>query len=173
MSFMNLTPAIAALMGAGITGSLTLLAGLSTQWLTRSREREQRVWERRAGVYEDLLVVHREFADDRRKVRRTGVMGEAQSADLSEGMARIEAKLEIYGSRKLIDAHKRHFEATKDWFVAFVKWDPQAGSSKPPAPGADPEWDRVLEKMGVAEEAEKGLMAEIRRDTHVLRRRPL
>ncbi|MET9051775.1 hypothetical protein ABZW50_11555 [Streptomyces bacillaris] len=169
---MNLTPATAALMGASITGFFTLLAGLSTQWLTRSRDREQRVWEKRAAVYEDVLVLAQRLAEDRRGLVRDGAAGDWDSDLVPENLSRVFAKLEIYGTDGLIKAHKESEAALGQWLAAFVNWRSRAGENPEiPQPGENAAWDDFLEKARAAEATDEAFMVKLRADTLAIRPR--
>ncbi|WP_424570815.1 hypothetical protein [Streptomyces sp. CH-036] len=169
---MKLTPATAALLGAGVTGFFTLLAGLSTQWLTRSRDREQRVWEKRAAVYEDVLVLVQRLAQDRQELVRDGAAGDWDPDLVSENYSRVFAKLEIYGSDGLIKAHKESDAALMQWLTAFVSWRSRAGQNPEiPQPGQNAAWDDFLEKARAAEATDEAFVAKLRADTLAIRPR--
>ncbi|WP_216586840.1 hypothetical protein [Streptomyces brasiliscabiei] len=167
---MQLTPASAALVGAAVTGTITFTTGFVTQWLTRSRDREQRIWEKRASVYEDVLVMVRRMADDRKELIRSGAAGPWDSDLVPESLSRVYAKLEIYGTDLLIAAHEELGAAMKEWLLAFLAWKGSVGENPVvPKPGEDVLWDVFLKKAEAAEKIDTAFVAKIRADTLAIR----
>ncbi|MFJ4517477.1 hypothetical protein [Streptomyces sp. NPDC088816] len=167
---MQLTPAAAALIGAGLTGTITFATGFLTQWATRSRDRDQRIWERRAAVYEDVLVLVRQMAEDRKNLVHHRSSEPWDSDLVPENLSRVYAKLEIYGTAELVKAHEESGEAMKEWLLAFLAWKDSAGENAGvPRPGEDGLWDVFLEKVKVAEETDAAFVAKLRADTLAVR----
>ena len=167
---MKLTPASAALISAAVTGTITFTTGFLTQWATRSRDREQRVWEKRAAVYEDVLVLVRRMAEDRNELERKGSAGPWDADLVPENLSRVYAKLEVYGTDDLIKAHEQSGEAMKEWLLAFMAWKESVGESPAvPKPGEDAQWDVFLEKVKVAEQMDAAFVGKLRADTLAVR----
>lgn len=143
---MHLSPVEATVIGTTVGA----LASLSSSWLVqrgaRAREREGRIWERRAAVYEEALTSVKRGQRFRAEVLRTGLLPEAREQRRHEVEADVVlAQLEIYGSPELIAAHVRTARAMETWVAAFSAWQEQAalGGNPQPVP-TDPLWPGVV-----------------------------
>jgi hypothetical protein len=169
----HLTPGSAALISSALTGAITLTSAWVAHKATRMREREHRVWDRRAPVLEDVVVMQRVWAEDRGHALRLDFQqGESDvtPAETSESFARMYAKLEIYGSDALIAAHEAAFQSMKAWLIAFMDWKQQATTTDQVPPiGTDPLWDRFVDATIQSEQADKLFLLQLRLETLAVR----
>lgn len=167
---MRLTPAIAALSGAGIGSVATILGVWVSQGLSGRRERAHRTWDRRAAAYEDILISMARLRGERRESTSTGGLRLARLANPdSEDGARLSAQVNLYGSPELRKAQETAFAALQKWLMALMAWrsyHETYGSlpDSPPERGADALWDTVLDAGAEADKADLALTAAVRRE---------
>ncbi|WP_405866763.1 MULTISPECIES: hypothetical protein [unclassified Streptomyces] len=144
---MRLTPVEATLIGTTVGA----LASFSSTWFiqraTLARERESRIWERRAAVYEDALTSVNRGERFRAGVLETGDLPEVPGQRGREVEADLVlARLRIYGSRRVVDAHLGTIAAMTEWITSFATWREQAAHGRTPVrdPATDPLWGTVL-----------------------------
>jgi hypothetical protein len=112
---MTITPVVATLLGAVIGAAATLMSARLTQRATRDRETEFKVWERHIDAIEAAVRHTRDW--ERRRVNALR-SGELDQGPLPEEALRVEAKLTLFGSPELLEAHNASFEALKSWSLA-------------------------------------------------------
>jgi hypothetical protein len=109
----------AGLLGAVIGAAATLMSARLTQQATRDRESEFKVWERHIDAIEAAVRHTRDWERRRVNALRSGELDEALiRGPLPEEALRVEAKLTLFGSPELLDAHNASFEALKGWSLA-------------------------------------------------------
>ncbi|HSA52370.1 MAG TPA: hypothetical protein VLH10_19975 [Yinghuangia sp.] len=166
----RLTPAIAALSGAGIGSVATIVGVWLSQGLSGRRERGHRTWDRRAAAYEDILISMARLRGERREATSTGELRLARLAnpDSEEG-ARLSAQVNLYGGPELRKAQHTAFAALQKWLMALMAWrsyHDTYGSlpDSPPDRGADALWDAVLDAGAEADKADLALTAQVRKE---------
>lgn len=167
MAHMGLTPAVAALGGT----ALGALATFSSAWLiqraTTRRERENRVWDRRMAVYDEVMIVVRRLADLRETVLRTGAFPERRAGETgpADDMSPLLARLEIYGSDALLAACKRAFTAWRRWNRAWAQWHTQR-ENNPRISDNDEFWVAFRETVRKSRKADRRVLALLRAEVH-------
>ncbi|MEV4338049.1 hypothetical protein [Streptomyces sp. NPDC049590] len=137
---MEITPVIATLVGAGFGSFTTAMVALGVQKATRTRERENKLWERQVAVIEESLKHERALA-----LKRQQVMSDPQSDsvavfDVMSGVykdadvAKISTNLELYGTTVMQEAHAAAFEAFREWLLEFFKWQTTRKLAEPGQP---------------------------------------
>ncbi|EPD66990.1 hypothetical protein HMPREF1211_01246 [Streptomyces sp. HGB0020] len=176
MTPMHLTPVEATLIGATV-GALASFGGTwFIQRATLARERENRIWERRATVYEEALT-----SVNRGERFRAGVLATGDLPRVPEQRGReveadlVLARLRIYGSPRVVDAHVRTVAAMTRWITHFAAWKEQAAHGTTPVRAqTDPLWAAVLQEAerasGVEQQFVSIVQAEIQAEEAV---RPL
>ncbi|MER5821020.1 hypothetical protein ABT086_01595 [Streptomyces mirabilis] len=139
---MRLTPIEATLIGTTLGASATLVASAVTQRSTRARERDHRLWERRADALEETHRVMLAFAKVRMETIRTKAVPDELDPDRPEEPARLVAtKIALYASKAVGEAHAAWFDALKEFLVSFVGW---RGEVNRLADSSEPEGAQVL-----------------------------
>ncbi|MEU6992495.1 hypothetical protein ABZ953_17785 [Streptomyces sp. NPDC046465] len=164
---MGLTPAEAALSGT----ALGALATSSSAWLiqraTTRRERENRIWDRRMAVYDEVMIVVRRMAGLRETVLRTGAFPERRAGETgpADDMSPLLARLEIYGSDALFGACKRAFTAWRQWNLAWAKWRTQR-ENNPRISDNDEFWVEFKVTVRKSRKADRRVLALLRAEVH-------
>ncbi len=142
---MRLTPVETAVIGTAVGAAASFSSAWFVQRATLARERESRVWERRAAVYEEALTSVKRGERFRADVLETGALPEIPEQRRSEVQADLVlARLEIYGSPRLVEAHRRTAAEMRQWVRDFASWKEQATQGRTPVRSpADPLWAAV------------------------------
>ncbi|MEU6197704.1 hypothetical protein [Streptomyces sp. NPDC047061] len=139
---MRLTPLEATLIGTTLGASATLLASVITQRGTQSRERTQRLWERRADALEEAHRVMVAFSTVRVETLRNKAVPDDLDPNRPEEPVRlVETKIALYAPKVVVKAHIDWFEALKAFFVSFLGW---RGEVTRHANSTEPEGAQVL-----------------------------
>lgn len=157
MTVMQLTPVEATLIGTTAGALASFSSTLLIQRATLARERENRIWERRATVYEDALTSVNRGERFRAGVLETGELPEVPAQRGREVEADLVlARLRIYGSRRVVNAHLRTIAAMTQWISSFAAWKEQAAHGRTPVrdPAEDPLWAAVLREAERAQSAD-------------------
>ncbi|WNI16567.1 hypothetical protein [Actinacidiphila sp. ITFR-21] len=138
------------------------------QRATWARERESRLWERRAAVYEEALTSVKRGQCFRAEALVTGRLPEARERRSREVEADVVlAQLEIYGPAELIAAHVKTARAMQTWAAAFSAWQEQAALGRGPRPApTDPLWPEVVRRDDEARAVEQEFTRVVRSDVH-------
>ncbi|MEU6257302.1 hypothetical protein [Streptomyces sp. NPDC047043] len=154
---MHLTPVEATLIGTTAGALASFSSTLLIQRATLARERESRIWERRATVYEDALTSVNRGERFRAGVLETGELPEVPAQRGREVEADLVlARLRIYGSRRVVNAHLRTVAAMTEWITSFAAWKEQAAYGRTPLRDAaeDPLWAAVLRQAKRAQDTD-------------------
>lgn len=164
---MGLTPAEAALTGTAFGALATFSSAWLIQRATTRRERENRVWDRRMAVYDEVMIVVRRMADLREAVRRTGTFPERRSGETAptDDMSPLLARLEIYGSDELLAACKHAFAARRRWKLAWGKWHTQR-ENNPRISDNDTFWVEFKKAVKKSRKADRRLLSLLRAEVH-------
>lgn len=157
MTVMHLTTVEATLVGATVGALASFSSTLLVQRATLARERENRIWERRATVYEDALTSVNRGERFRAGVLETGGLPEVPAQRGLEVEADLVlARLRIYGSRRVVNAHLRTITAMTEWITSFAAWKEQAAMGRTPVrvPADDPLWAIVLREAERSQRAD-------------------
>ncbi|MCF2533396.1 hypothetical protein [Yinghuangia soli] len=166
----RMTPAIAALSGAGIGSVATILGVWVSQAFSGRRERAHRTWDRRAAAYEDILIAMAKLRGERKEATSTGQLRLARLANPdSEDGARLAAQANLYGSPELRKVQEAAFAALTKWLMALMAWRSYHDTysslpDTPPHRGTDALWDSVLEAGAEADKADLALTAQVRKE---------
>ncbi|QEV18271.1 hypothetical protein [Streptomyces alboniger] len=164
---MALTPAEAALCGTALGALATFSSAWFIQRATSRRERDNRVWDRRMQVYDEVMIVVRRMAELRETVLRTGVFPERRDGEAAvvDDVVPLLARLEIYATDPLLDACKGTFEAGHEWNWAWGAWRTQRGNN--PRRGEDDElWVEFELAADKAREADGLVLDLLRAEVH-------
>jgi hypothetical protein len=172
---MRLTPIEATLIGTTLGASATLIAAAVTQRGTRARERDHRLWERRADALEETHRVMLAFARVRAETLRTKAVPDELDPDRPEDPARlVETKIALYASKAVGKAHTAWFDALKAFLVSFVGWRSEVNrlADSPEPEGAqvliDAAWAMVEHRGGELKRAEDVLAEALRKASSLL-----
>jgi hypothetical protein len=158
MTAMHVTTVAATLIGTTVGALASFSSTLLIQRATLTRERENRIWERRATVYEDALTSVNRGARFRAGVMETGELPEAPAQQGREVEADLVlARLKIYGSRPVVNAQATTIAAMTEWITGFAAWKEQAAHGGTPVrdPAQDPLWADVLQAAERAQGADR------------------
>ncbi|MGH7869943.1 MAG: hypothetical protein ACREP9_20490 [Candidatus Dormibacteraceae bacterium] len=157
---MFLTPAETVIIGALLGGGISHITTRVAQKATNTRE----LWQKQCAVYEDTLVQVREMQLLRNDKMRT-LITTADPIDLRlEGdpasLRRIEVRLQMFGSRKVREAHAAVVEADRHWIRMYVaKRHFQEEAAKDSRgelpPGTGPTGEQLVEQRRRAEQAQQ------------------
>jgi hypothetical protein len=174
MTAMHVSTVAATLIGTTVGALASFSSTLLIQRATLARERENRIWERRAMVYEDALTSVNRGERFRAGVLETGELPEVPARQGREVEADLVlARLKIYGSRPVVNAHARTIAAMTEWITGFAAWKEQAAHGGTPVrdPLQDALWAAVLQAAERAQGADRDLVdvvqAEIQTKTQV------
>ncbi|WP_055569548.1 hypothetical protein [Streptomyces atriruber] len=167
---MGLSPAEAALTGTAFGALATFSSAWLIQRATTRRERENRVWDRRMAVYDEVMIVVRRMADLRETVRRTGAFPERRPDDTgpADAMSPLLARLEIYGSDALLTACKRAFAARRRWNLAWGTWHTQRDNN-PRISDNDEFWVEFKKTVKKSRKADRRVLSLLRAEVHAER----
>lgn len=164
---MGLTPAEAALTGTAFGALATFSSAWLIQRATTRREHENRVWDRRMAVYDEVMIAVRRMADLRETVRRTGAFPERPPGAPvpADDMSPLLARLEIYGSDALLTACKRAFAARRRWKLAWGSWCTQQDNN-PRISDNDAYWVEFKRAVKKSRKADHRLLDLLRSEIH-------
>jgi hypothetical protein len=138
MSQMHFTLIEATLAGAAITGLTSLVAGISIERVTRTREHLARIWEHKLEVYEYLLMKSGEIGTTR-SVLHHGLLDGPLPNDLTQlpkpildesERRRLEVKLAMFRVPVAVSAaFKAHYDSNDEWNEAFMEYCAVTASS--------------------------------------------
>jgi hypothetical protein len=124
----HLTPGELALAGSGITAVASMVVALAVARTSRRRDHAERLWERRAEVYESVLCQVDSWRELREEMARkvglddvTVLTPRALPGD-DEDVQRVRARLEMYGERRVREAYERTRQADRQYFGAHFAW---------------------------------------------------
>ncbi|MGW6272690.1 hypothetical protein [Streptomyces sp. NPDC055060] len=163
---MTLNPATAAIIGTTLGAIASISGALLTQHATNKRERENRVWSRCMTVYEEAMITVHRLADLRAELSRTGTwpQGVGTGAAVTDSHA-LAARLEIYATTEVLDAHWATFTAMRGWIDAWEEWDSQEGDN-PRVSESDALWREFTRRTEESKKADRDfwiiLRAEVR-----------
>ncbi|MCX4670869.1 hypothetical protein OG453_29945 [Streptomyces sp. NBC_01381] len=166
---MTLNPATAAIIGMSLGAVASFSGAWLTQHATNKRERENRVWTRCMEVYEEAMIVVHQIGDLRTELSATGELPVDARAAMA-GTHALAARLEIYATKPVLDAHWKHFKAMHAWKSALEAWDAQEGTN-PRASRADPLWRKFTDRVKESEEADRQFLSTLRTEVHGERER--
>ncbi|TQJ85283.1 hypothetical protein FBY22_4043 [Streptomyces sp. SLBN-31] len=162
MSAMQLTTVEATLIGTAVGALASFSSTLLIQRATLARDRENRIWERRATVYEDALTSVHRGERFRAGVLETGELPEVPAQRGREVEADLVlARLKIYGSRRVVNAHASTVAAMTEWITSVAVWKEQAAQGRTPLrdPAGDPLWAAVLREAARAQKSDLEFVA--------------
>jgi hypothetical protein len=128
---MHLTVGEGPMFGSFAIAASTAFIGFVTLVGTRRREHERLLWERRAEVYEYVLLEAEKLSRKRdRKVSESGVepgrsiVGYVNvfSSSYAADQDRALIRLRMYGRAAVYKAFSRYLEADRAWAAAAVAW---------------------------------------------------
>ncbi|MEU5957160.1 hypothetical protein [Streptomyces sp. NPDC047525] len=161
---MGLNPAEAAITGM----TLGAIASFSGAWLTQHatdrRERENRVWSRCMDVYEEAMVAVHRVGDLRAQLSSTGEWPDDTGAAVSDVHV-LAARLEIYATDRVREAHWTAFQAMRAWINAWHDWDNQEGTN-PRVSQTDPLWAEFTKLVEESEDSDHQLLGILRDEVH-------
>lgn len=137
---MEITPVIAALVGAGFGSITTTAVAVAVQRATRNRERENKLWERQVAVIEESLRHERVLTLKRQQIMSDSQTNSVAVFDIVSGVykdadiAKISTNLELYGTTAMRKAHEEAFEAFREWLTEFFKWQTTKKLTNPGLP---------------------------------------
>ncbi|MGV9878291.1 hypothetical protein [Streptomyces sp. NPDC003006] len=169
---MGLTPAEAALCGTALGATATFSSAWYIQRATTRRERENRIWDRRMEVYDEVMIVVRRMADLRETVLRTGAFPERRAGEAAvvDDVVPLLARLEIYATDPLLDACKDMFDAGHEWNWAWGAWRTQRGNN--PRRGEDDDlWVEFELTVDKSRESDGIVLDLLRAEVHTEKRR--
>ncbi|MGB8945045.1 MAG: hypothetical protein WCD21_33160 [Streptomyces sp.] len=159
---MGLNPAEAAITGT----TLGAIASFSGAWLTQHatdrRERENRVWARCMDVYEEAMIAVHRVGDLRSQLSDTGDWPDGTGAAVSDVHV-LAARLEIYATAPVLEAHWNALQATRAWIKAWHDWDNQEGTN-PRVSRTDPLWQKFTEHVKESEDSDQLLLGILREE---------
>ncbi|MCT9080675.1 hypothetical protein [Streptomyces fulvoviolaceus] len=169
---MSITPAVAALIGAGVGASASILTTLLAQLATGRRDRERRMWDRRVETYDDMMATIRRFARMRAHAVYTSRLPESPERrdEAKESAFLLTARIDIYSSSELRTACEKAFEATQNWMKAWEAWEDQPQGRRV-ANTRDDKWQLFLQCTDDSKKADRKLLELVRTDVHGKRRR--
>jgi hypothetical protein len=155
-------PATAAIIGTTL-GALATIAGASlTQFLTNRRERESRVWSRCMTVYEDAMITVRRLGELRSELSTTGNWPDGTGAAVTDSHV-LAARLEIYATTEVLDAHWATFTAMQAWIAAWEEWDSQEGDNARVSE-TDELWREFMRSVDASKESDRQFWITLRRE---------
>ncbi|MGW2585513.1 hypothetical protein ACWCYZ_30055 [Streptomyces virginiae] len=165
---MTITPPIATLLGM----TLGALAAIGAQWLvqkaTRTRERDHKLWERRADAVEETHRVTLARQRDRQELSRTGKRSAGKDTAVQEDQARLmSTKLALYASPELLAANDASVKTYGEWTRALWAWlvaDLTAATPEELAAAKQAAWEQLEQAKVVADDADKALLKQLRAD---------
>ncbi|MCX4696258.1 hypothetical protein [Streptomyces sp. NBC_01408] len=162
---MTITPVMATLFGAVIGALATIGGQWVTQRATRARERDHKIWERRADALEETHRVTLALAARRREVASSHEYPEVLDPEYQEDQARlVTTKIALYASSELLAANRASFQAHVEWLTAVMRWslvevgDPKQFEAYRAA------WQKVEQAKGAADAADEMLVKQLRTD---------
>lgn len=131
---MHLSSAEAVLAGAAITAAVALIA----QHGARRGDHVARLWERRAGVYEEALFYVARWSEARRYAMAVLAGDERALEDMpdlggdveQERTARLLARLSLFGDPVVDVAFSRYQQAECEFSAAFAGWRECRGANR-------------------------------------------
>ncbi|MGW7073197.1 hypothetical protein ACWGII_37390 [Streptomyces sp. NPDC054855] len=159
---MTLNPAIAAIVGTTLGAIASISGVLLTQVATNKRERENRVWSRCMTVYEDAMITVHRLAELRSELSRTGTWPGGTSSAQTDSHA-LAARLEIYATTEVLEAHWATFTTMQAWMHAWEEWDNQEGDN-PRVSEADELWREFIRCVEASEESDRQFWITLRKE---------
>ncbi|MGW6704742.1 hypothetical protein ACWGDE_07605 [Streptomyces sp. NPDC054956] len=180
---MMITPPIATLLGMTLGALATIGGQWVTQKATRSRERDHKVWERRADALEETHRVTLARQRDRQELSSTGKRSAVRDTAVQEDQARLlSTKLALYASPELLAANDASVKTYGEWVRAVWHWAiADIGDTLPTAPPTPEQaaeqaaakaaaWEKLEQAKSVADEADKVLVKQLRADASLVPR---
>ncbi|MFJ4833679.1 hypothetical protein ACIP79_27785 [Streptomyces sp. NPDC088747] len=164
---MRITPVVAALTGTSLGALASLIAAGITQRATTLRDRERRLWDRRADAYSDVMATIHTFARLRAYASRTGRLPKSRGRqdEATDSAAALAARIEIYGSEALRGACVRSFDAMQAWMSAWERWHKQGEGHRLPN-DEDALWLKFTMCVEESRKADSQLLGLLRDDVH-------
>ncbi|MEV2250678.1 hypothetical protein AB0I94_08890 [Streptomyces sp. NPDC050147] len=159
---MTLNPATAAIIGTTLGAIASISGALLTQHATNRRERENRVWSRRMAVYEDAMITVHRLAELRSELSRTGTWPDGTGAAVTDSHA-LAARLEIYATTEVLDAHLDTFTAMRAWMHAWEEWDNQE-EGHPRVSQSDGLWREFIRCVDASVESDRQFWIILRKE---------
>ncbi|CAM5411523.1 putative protein OS=Streptomyces alboniger OX=132473 GN=CP975_12865 PE=4 SV=1 [Streptomyces alboniger] len=162
---------MAALSGTALGALATFSSAWFIQRATTRRERENRIWERRAQVYDEVMILLRRMAVLREAVLRTGRFPKRRTGEPGpvDDVVPLLARLEIYASDPLLDACEDMFAARKAWQWAWGAWRTQR-DHHPRRSDDDDLWVEFEARARESSEADDVVLRLLRAEMHAERR---
>lgn len=157
----TLNPATAAIIGTTLGAIASISGVLLTQIATSRRERENRVWSRCMTVYEDAMITVHRLAVLRSGLSETDTWPGGTGAAETDSHA-LAARLEIYATTEVLEAHWATFTTMRAWMHAWEEWDSQEGD--PRVSESDELWREFIRCVKASEESDRQFWITLRKE---------
>ncbi|MFC1400657.1 MULTISPECIES: hypothetical protein [Streptacidiphilus] len=159
---MTINAAEAAMIGASIGAAASIVTSTVTHISASRRERVARVWDRRAAVYDELVVIVRRVGRLRDAVLASGEFPTHGEALVADTLA-VAARLGLYAPEHLVSAYSTSTEAMERWLCAWGEWHEQQETNARMT-RVDPLWNAFVADVESSENADQRLMRLLRAD---------
>ncbi|MEU3201178.1 hypothetical protein [Streptomyces sp. NPDC006996] len=143
---MALEPWEATILAASVTSVVSTVAVLLTHRLTRKRDREFRVWERRMDTYSEVVRIRQELGRMRHEVLETK-SPPSRPIDPdhdSRAFGLTQAKLKMFGSEKIKNLDLLSSNGFIMWMEAVSAWKEIGQADTATQEEHDEAWQQVV-----------------------------